>query len=366
MGVLAGAAMVVVQWGCAAPPPPRVPVPPPNARGPIVEPERVKPLPDQTENEERLQPGYEDAPLLVQRPPEQRAFVDAYRRVGSPRIAVFVNRTLEGNVLPVNGAEEPSVSVRSSQKSTSGVEVETHTDSGHGDAWHNRYRETTDKFKSNGPGEYTESVDVYLRPGQYDEVQAKSLDYEAIENILTDWLAANGQIAIMSPTMVRQRLSDQQVKDLQSGRPQVLREVAQQLDTDILVQAQAHPTKQTPQGLQVRVIVEALNIRDGLSIGRAVVDIPPPLDKPQISTYTRYLARKIMDDMTGTWTSPQPPAAGEAQGSAPTAAPPMPSTAPPALPIAPNTAPPPPPPPAPPAPDTSVLPAPPLPPASQP
>src|SRR5206468_11140506 len=71
---------------------------------------------------------------------------------------------------------------------------------------------------------------------------------------------------------------------------------------------QAHPTRQAVDApMNIRVIVEAMNTRGGQSLGRAVVDIPPPLDKPQINRFTRYLARKLMDDMTAAWLAPPPP-----------------------------------------------------------
>jgi hypothetical protein len=113
-------------------------------------------------------------------------------------------------------------------------------------------------------------------------------------------------VTVISPDLARQRLTDQQVRDLQSGRPQVLSEVAQQLSADVLIQVQAHPTRQTQEGLEIRLIAEAMNTRGGESIGRAVVDIPPPLTKPRINRYTRYIARKLMDDMTGSWLNTPP------------------------------------------------------------
>ena len=73
------------------------------------------------------------------------------------------------------------------------------------------------------------------------------------------------------------------------------------------MQVQARPTRQTPNGLQVRLIAEAFNIDGGDSIGRAVVDVPPPLEKRQLNKYTRYIARKLMDDMTYAWASAGPP-----------------------------------------------------------
>jgi hypothetical protein len=93
-------------------------------------------------------------------------------------------------------------------------------------------------------------------------------------------------------------------------------ELVEQLQADVLIQVQARPTRQTRYGLEVRLIAEALNTRGGQSIGRAVVDIPPPLEKTTINKYTRFVARKLMDDMTGTWNNaPVAPAQVEASGA---------------------------------------------------
>src|SRR5206468_12416050 len=103
-----------------------------------------------------------------------------------------------------------------------------------------------------------------------------------------------------------------------------LSEIAQQLDADVLVQVQAHPTQQNREGLMVRMIAEAFNTHGGQSIGRAFVDVPLPLEKPSINRFTRFLARKLMDDMTGAWLSPAPlePRRGETPPStAPTTQP---------------------------------------------
>ena len=258
---IVGAAMVFAAGCVTEPSVAPSPVPPPGGRDTSrVEYERPKPLPDQSqywEISEPPPPPFEDAPLVTQQTPEQGRFERAYREIGRPRITVFVNRTLEGEIVQSNDATR-----------------------------RNR--------------------DGYLRRGQYDEADAKSIDYEAIENILTDFLACQGAVEIMSPTMARQKLSDEQVKDLQSGKPRVLREVAQQLDADILVQVTARPTRQTQQGLEVRLVGEALNVKGGQQVGRAVVDIPPPLEKFALNKYTRFVARKLMNDMTQAWSTSSP------------------------------------------------------------
>ena len=315
MVAISAGTMVGTLAGCHdnSPPPPRVPVPAAgNPDAAIRERNPQRPL-----NQEPPDPNagrlYQDVPLANERPPEQRAFVEAYQHVGRPRIVLFVNRTLDGNIIPVN-PQDPDIRIEHRRQSTTGVSVERgeeyHEQTPYGDRHYERHND----YNSTGPGEYSERTDVYLQPGQYDEAMAKSLDYEAMENILTDWIASDGQVMVISPIMARQRLTDQQVKDLQSGRPQVLAELAQQLNADILIQVQAHPTRQSRQGLEIRVIAEAINIRGGQSIGRAVVDFLPPLEKTTLNKYTRFLARKLMDDMTGTWVNfasppaPQPPA----------------------------------------------------------
>ena len=303
--------------GCAkTPPPPRVPVPAPGNQDLVLEHDPVKPLPDSAFRGPEPTAGFDDVPLLNQRPPEQREFIDAYNRVGRPRIAIFVNRTLQGDIVPVND-DQPLASVEHTRRSTTGVTIENRDTLASESRRRIEDRERVDRFESKGPGEYRETTDVYLRPGQYDEVQARTLDYEAVENILTDWLASNGNVTIISPIMVRQKLTPEQVKDLESGRPQVLSEIAALLGTDVLVQAQARPTRQSVQGLQVRLIAEAINIKGGDSIARAVVDIQPPLDKPQMNTSTRYVARKLMDDLIGAWSSaPATPQATPREGAA--------------------------------------------------
>jgi hypothetical protein len=240
---------------------------PQNPDAPTRSHEAGKPLP-----EPNLDPNprpFDDPPLVVDIPAEARAFAKAWREVGRPRIALFVNRTLEGDIVPTKNPR-PWVEI---DRSRAGSVVQR------------------------------DNVKVFLKPGEYDEARAKSVDYAMIENLLTDWMSADNQVEMISPTMARKRLSDEQVKELQAGRPRALSEIAQQLDCDIFVQAQARPTRQTRYGLEVRVIAEAMNVRGGQSIARAAVDIPPPLEKPQINVYTRFLARKLMDGMMGYWSA---------------------------------------------------------------
>ncbi len=280
------------------------PIPPPNTGRVLQQPEQ-RPLPPGTAVLDGRGPGFADAPLLSQPPPEQPAFVAAYRGVGSPKIALFVNRSFDGQILPVDQARTLT-GRRTVRRSTAGVTVDrTSADGGY------RYGgygdQSADRFQSAGPAEYRESTETYLPAGQYDEADAKRIDYAAVETILADGLAADGSVTLLAPDLARARLTDQALQELKAGRPQVLREVAQQLNADVLIQVQAKPTRQTPDGLAVRLVAQAMNTAGGELIGRAVVDVPPPLTKQAINYYSRYLSRKLMDDLTRTWTNAKPP-----------------------------------------------------------
>ena len=255
--------------------------------------DRPKPMPEANADDRDLlpEPPFEDPPLVSQKTPEQSRFEQAYRVVGRPRITVFVNRTLEGRVIPAN------------KDGAAGVAPAPRGEAGRYD----------DRRYDDRAADRT----TYARTGHYDEADARSLDYEALENILTDFLACQGAVEIISPTMARQRLTDEQVKDLQSGRPRAMREIAQQLDTDVLIQVSAHPTRQTQYGTEFRLVGEAVNVKGGQQVGRAVVDVPPPLEKTTLNRYARYVARKLMMDLTQSWTAVEPGREAPAPSSGP-------------------------------------------------
>ena len=281
----------------------------------------AKPLPPQ--DGPGLPPAYADPALVRQQPAEEPRYVQAYDAIGRPKLVVFVNRTVAGELVPVN----PNVTVRS------------------------------------GLAPYDDRTATYLHAGQYDEAQARSIDYELIENLLTEDLSADGKVTLVSPMAARQRLSDEQVREVQAGRPQMLGELATQLNADVLVQVTAHPSQQTDQGLGVRLVAQALNTHGGQAIAFASVDLPPPLTKATLNEYVRFVSRKLMDGMSGSWeamtapapaataprpvtVTPPPPVVQPAPPPLPTATPPAPTVSQPtdmqpALPAV--TAPPPPP-----------------------
>jgi hypothetical protein len=274
-----GLCTIAVQLGgCTSPAPQRVAVPPRDqARdyGRVHEGEVMKPLPTPPERETSFPRPYDDAPIVSQHPPEQRAFIEAYERVGRPRMMIIA-----------------------AQSEVSGV------------------------------------------------------DYAAVETLLADWFSANGNVTLLSPPPARAATTGP----------------ANEPEADVLVRTQINPTNLGKDAGEARIITEAVNTRGGESIGRAVVDVPTPLEKKRLSEATRFIARKLMNDMTESWTRladgprvssapppPQAPAAPVAPAAPAAPAAPV-APAPPVLPA----------PPAPPAPTTvaPVLPPPPPPPPS--
>src|SRR4051812_14478586 len=193
LSVLIAIGALAMLYGCrdASPETQRVSTPSPGHDTHRTEYDRAKPLPGPDETAGRGPTPFYDEPLVVDTPPEAKAFVDSYRRVGKPRIVVFVNRGLDGQILPV-----------------------------------------TD------PGKYTTANDVYLRPGQYDEAKARQVDYEMMEVLLADWMSADNKVSIVSPTTVHRELTEQERRDLQTGKPNALSDVGKRLDADVLIQVQ--------------------------------------------------------------------------------------------------------------------------------
>lgn len=246
--------------GCQTTPPPRGEIPPVGTytahdRGTVIE----KPLPNQDDGARAMPNGFDDGPLLTQPLPEQAAFVKSYRAVGSPRVALFVNRTLDG--VPY-------------------------------------------------PGDTNEQID--------------RIDYDAVENVMIGWLAADGKVVMVSP-----RLGATQGRAMNTeGRQGVLQSAAREGGIDVLVHVQARMTRHYGEQPGVRLVAEAVNTQGGESIARAFIDMPPNMEKPIIGERTRYLARKLMQDMTNFWenaplSSPQPSRPPAPSPSVPPVAPPI-------------------------------------------
>jgi hypothetical protein len=248
-------------------------------------------------------PAYDDPPLVDQQLPEEAWFVGTYNKVGRPRIAVFVNRSLDGNLIGDSG--QPIITTSTVQSSNAAVDVQHSDSSGYADWYSYNHAHDSDQFKTTGPAQYNQSTTVYLHPGQYDDASLASLDYSEMESLLSDWIQCDGQVTLISPGFIRSKLTDQQVQDLQNGKGAALDDLSKDTGADVLIQVQAHPVRRNDQ-VVVLLVAEAINIRGGEQLAHGSVEMPTPVDRYALNNYTRFLARKIIHEMTNTWSVPAP------------------------------------------------------------
>lgn len=221
--------------------------------------------------------------------PEAPDFTKAYARVGSPRIAVIVNRTLEGAGIAADAG--PTAYLRpADERGRARVPVR--------DYWSSQ--QPARVRWQDQPGEARGADDrAYLRPGQYTEAQARAVNLAAVEAALESWLAPDANIRIVSANTIRRRLSDEKLRDLESGRPDVLAELAR--EADVLIQVQARPTRHVAGELEVSFTATAMNTRDGRLLSRAAVDYVGPVDGARAERVARALAGGIMEGLTQVW-----------------------------------------------------------------
>ena len=292
---------------------------PPRETGPRIESEARRPLPADANSDEAWY--LEDAPLTDVPPPEAGPFLEAYNAVGRPKIVVFVNRTLEGALMPMTQEQVLSgrrhviettgaADVRRTERTDTFAEGSSYYRQRYGE----RHTERDASLTTTGPTRIEERTEDYIPPTEYDEIWAKRIDYSALENALADAMGIRGEVTVMSPQFVRQRLTQEEVAALEAGRPAVLEGLAERLGADILIHVQARPTAQTVNGLDLRIVAEAVNTVGGESVGRANADFPGPMSAARLDRVSRYLGRRLMDDMTGAWLIPAP---GEGQAQPP-------------------------------------------------
>ena len=316
------AAAALALAGCHNPPPPRIQIPS-DASGSdwgVYQHDEVKPLPTQPAERELAvgepsapPPGTGAAapgdtgtdafanppsrPAPPPPPPVSQAYLDAYDRVGRPRLMVVIDR--------------PETAPRS------------------------------------------------LVPG----------DYDALERVVREALAANGQVAVVPAASLRQSLSMQQIHDAATGNATALGQAGQALRADVIVSVTVDP----PANDQTKITATARNARDGQTIATVTSQLPSPPPRRQLDFAGRLLGERMVDELATTWDrlagSPatQPGSGGTAPttgaAGANTSAPPplpAPAEAPPSPPTPPVAPPPPPAPaaPTPPPPPAAVAPPP--------
>ena len=249
--------------------------------------------------------------------PEEEAFVQAYTSRRSPRIMVFVNRTIQGDILPKDNLEE-LIRVEEKHTATGGVKVSSENSAstqaniagssagyaGSSVSSANINKTKTDKsnFESTGPADYSKTTSVKVAPDKLDEIGASRTDYDMIELSLIDYLDCGGRVHVFDSESVRGKLDREKILRIENSDPAAVKLLNTELQTDVLIQVKATPTRhsQWPNGA-VRLTVRALSTTDGRNLAAAFVDMPLPMTKDAVNIFTRYLAQKVMTKLTAVW-----------------------------------------------------------------
>ncbi len=240
-----------VLMGCEHPVVQQVAIPAPNDAQAYVPMPAPKPLPPEATGE---YPGGPNGPPVVithQPLPEEDNFVKAYQAARSPRLMVFVNRTIQGDVLD---------KVELAQASQQGV----------------------------------------AGGGKYDAIGASRTDYEAIELSLLNFLTAPG-VDIRDSEVLRSKMNREEVLRLENNDRSVVPLLKQEFQTDILVQVAATPTSHAASGSAVRMLAKAIRTTDGRVLASDYEDMPLPMSKTAINVFTRQIARQLMAQMANVW-----------------------------------------------------------------
>ena len=123
-------------------------------------------------------------------------------------------------------------------------------------------------------------------------------DYDTLERVVRDALAAEGQIAVVPSSAARQ-LNDQQLKAMQAGDTKALADIGNQLHADVIVGVRVAPSATEREDRQITAT--ARNARDGQQIATAASSIPPPPQRRQLDFAGRLLAERLVDELAGAW-----------------------------------------------------------------
>jgi len=242
------------------------------------------------------------------------AFVAAYAR-RSPRIMVFVNRTLQGESLPKDAMETilqkqevqsstGAVNVASSSNTTGGGQSSTVVFGGSSASNTNINTNQASSFTSGGPAEYSHTTYWKKPTDQRDAFGATADDYGMIESSLVEYFDNSGKVRVQDSDAAREKLSREQILRIENGDPKANELLKTELQTDVLIRVTATPTTQSANGPAIRLIAKAIGTTDARNLGNATVDMPMPMTKQNINVYTRYLASKLMGQMAQKWRLP--------------------------------------------------------------
>jgi len=269
------AALSVV--GCADQPVQRVYVPGPEDQTAYRPVPAQKPMPPEgyIPGPQQPPPGYPQGQMPPQGQPPMGAaptirneepFVQAYVARRSPKIMVFVNRTIQGDPLSPDALQQVI---------------------------------QTGSYAGNG------STSVQTNPSQADWVGATSTDYQMMEASIIRYLDNSGKVTVQDSDAARAHLNRETVLRIENGDPAAARLLASEMQQDVLIRVTASPTRHAASGQpEVRLIAKAVSTTDARILANAFVDMPLPMSKTNINYYTGYLSSELMGQMAQKWLQP--------------------------------------------------------------
>ena len=250
--------------GCRTPPPPRVPVPSETDGSPYgtYQHDEVKPLPPSATQQLKEQSSQMSEPVVAippapsGPPPISQRYIDAYDRVGRPRLLVLMDR----------------------------------------------------------PGEMPRSL--------------VAGDYDLLERVVRETLAARGQVMVVAPQTVRENIDAQQATDINAGRADALADAGAKLRADVAVQVRLA----SPSGAagDTQITATARNTRDSQQIATAATALRPNPQRRDLDFAGRLLAERLVDELATAWErlekqpapTTAPPSATPPSATPPSATPP--------------------------------------------
>jgi hypothetical protein len=251
---VAAVALSIASMGCQQEPVvPRSAIPAPDNQAAYQPVPQQKPLPPEATGEYPGGPNGPVLPVTHQPLPEEDNFVKGYQAARSPRIMVFVNRTIQGDVLPPDNLAA-----------------------------------------------LVQQPNGQPANGKYDNIGASRTDYEALELSLLNFMSAPG-VDIRDSALLRSKLGREQTLRLENNDRSVLPLLEQELQTDILIQVSATPTSHASSGQAVRMLAKAIRTTDARVLASDYQDLPLPLTKTVINVFTRRVAENLMVGMANVW-----------------------------------------------------------------
>jgi len=258
------------QTAAAAPPPP----PPTTTAAP-----GAKPLPPRA-------PTADEKWLAF-----QEKFVALYRKNNKPRIAVMVRpldaarRTTVVDVVPEHTTiEQEGQAVTIVERNRRG-----------------RRRRQVDV--TSGTARRTDEIGYQPREIDYiDEKDTRAIDYEMMVTALVEYLECDGEVNIIDTEVVDAVVDRETALRADRNDKQALSLIKTKLGADIVIIEKVQTSSQA--GISTRMVCKAVRTDDARVIGRGYVDLRQPLTKRNLRRFSRYLAFKLMEDMTKRWEKP--------------------------------------------------------------